>query len=204
MARPRKFSAADEAAICLTALSGGYARAAALWGCSISTIHGIVQRSRPAEMSTTTADLAGAIPLVPPASGAITGHIGVAETKGPWGVAYRSAPRARSTYDLLAILREAYVFHDSPLVERLIRENPAVLGPLQSAVPAIESVFGAGRTLLLVASDDWEGTPTLTIMVEFGGSGEEASELCRRFTRDWLVNQAESTRRLVTIDVQFV
>lgn len=94
-------------------------------------------------------------------------------------------------------------FCDMTLTEWL-NAHPEQYGTLFAASKQVDLIFGAGRSKWLTVLEDWEGTRVLCLEVEFGGSGEDASRLCRRFVAEWLVNQEPYVRRSLDLAVRFV
>jgi hypothetical protein len=106
--------------------------------------------------------------------------------------------------DLLASLRDHFLFDDFSSIESWLAERPEIYGSLFLVSEQADLVFGRGRSKWLTLLEDWEGVSVLSIEVEFGGSGEDASSLCRKFISDWLVCQRPEIRRSLDIAVRFV
>lgn len=123
------------------------------------------------------------------------------ETESYLVIARKSKSTAFS--DLLSSLRDKYVFDDFTTIERWMKAQPQLFLPLFEASVEIENLFG-GRTKWLAISEDWEGTKEMTIEVEYGGSGEDASRLCRKFVENWLVSQTFEVRQQLVLGVRFV
>jgi hypothetical protein len=89
-------------------------------------------------------------------------------------------------------------------IEPWLNAHPEQYGMLLAASKQVDLIFGAGRSKWLTVLEDWEGTRVLCLEVEFEGSGEDASRLCRRFVAEWLVNQEPWVRRSLDLGVRFV
>lgn len=106
--------------------------------------------------------------------------------------------------DLLSGLRDQFLFDDFAAIESWLNGHPEQYGALFAASEQVDIIFGAGRSKWLTIIEDWEGTRVLGLEVEFGGSGEDASRLCRRFVAEWLVNQEAEIRQSLDLGVRFV
>lgn len=106
--------------------------------------------------------------------------------------------------DLFSCLRDFYLFDELSAIESWLSEIPELYTSLLEASQQIDRIFGSGRSKWLTVVKDWEGTRTLAIDVEFKGSGEEASAVCRRFVAEWLVNQEISVRQSLVLGVRFL
>jgi hypothetical protein len=115
-----------------------------------------------------------------------------------------SAARSSAYSDLLANLRDHFLFDDFSSIETWLDAHPELYGSLFVASEQADRVFGRGRSKWLTVLEDWEGVSALSLEVEFGGSGEDASNLCRRFVSDWLVHQDVQVRRSLDVGVRYV
>jgi hypothetical protein len=120
---------------------------------------------------------------------------------------YRRSEAARKSAacsDLLSRLRDHFLFDDFASIEAWMNAHREQYGALFVASEQIDLIFGAGRSKWLTVIEDWEGTRVLGLEVEFGGSGEDASRLCRRFVAEWLVHQQPEIRQTLDLGVRFV
>ena len=85
-----------------------------------------------------------------------------------------------------------------------LESHPKLRAILPEALRQIERIVGAGKPVRLNVIEDWEGTKILGIEVDFEGSGEEASSLCRRFIYGWLVHQPRRIRKAIDCGVRFL
>jgi len=128
-------------------------------------------------------------------------------TAGPAENGYRrseASTKSAAYNDLLSGLRDHFLFDDFVAIESWLSAHPEQYGSLFAASEQIDLIFGAGRSKWLTVIEDWEGTSVLGLEVEFGGSGEDASRLCRRFVAEWLVNQESNIRQSLDLGVRFV
>lgn len=119
--------------------------------------------------------------------------------------AYRQSKKEKSNAysDLLSSLRDHFLFDDFSTIETWLRFHQYQYLALFSASEQVDLIFGSGRSKWLAVIEDWEGTRVLGLEVEFGGSGEEASKLCRRFVAEWLIHQAPDIRQSIDLGVRF-
>jgi hypothetical protein len=101
-------------------------------------------------------------------------------------------------------LRDHFLFNDHEPVKAWLNVRPNLADSLITASEQIDLIFGLGRSKWLTVIEDWEGTSVLRIEVEFSGSGEDASKLCRRFAEEWSVNQSPEIRQMIDLGVCFV
>jgi hypothetical protein len=106
--------------------------------------------------------------------------------------------------DLLSSLRDQFMFDDFSSIEAWLGHHPELYGALFLASEQADLIFGSGRSKWLTVIEDWEGSCALGLEVEFGGSGQDASRLCRRFVSEWLVNQEANVRQSLDLGVRFV
>jgi hypothetical protein len=88
-------------------------------------------------------------------------------------------------------------------MEAWLSNHSDQISQLLSASNQIALIFGSRRSKWLTVIEDWEGTSTLGIKVEFSGSGQEASQLCRRFVAEWLIHQEPAIRQSFDLGVRF-
>ena len=119
-------------------------------------------------------------------------------------VAASALAKSSATFDLLSTLRDHFVFDDFSAIQGWLSRYTKLYGSLFEASVQIDLIFGAGRTKWLTLTEDWEGTCVLAIEVAFGGSGEDASRLCRKFVALWLVGQPREIRQSLVLGVRFV
>lgn len=70
------------------------------------------------------------------------------------------------------------------------------------AKEAIYNIFGYCKTRTLIEHNG--DKDVVVIEAEFAGTGEEASELVRRFVSEWLINQESWVRNHLEVSVTFV
>jgi hypothetical protein len=97
-----------------------------------------------------------------------------------------------------------FLFNDHEPIKAWLNVRHNLADSLLAASKQIDIIFGAGNPKWLTVIEDWEGTSVLGIEVEFSGSGEDASKLCRRFVEEWLVHQPPDIRQTINLGVRFV
>lgn len=117
---------------------------------------------------------------------------------------YSFTVKATAQADLLAALRDHFLFDDFATIESWLHAHPAHYSGLFAALPQIDTIFGSGKDKWLTVIEDWEGTRNLLIEVAFGGSGDDASMLCHRMIAEWLLSQEDDIRRSFDFGVRFV
>jgi len=117
---------------------------------------------------------------------------------------FENSTRSWSYTDLVSDLRDHFIVEDFSSAECWLKNHPELYGPLCVASQQIDFIFGPGRLKRLTVIEDWEGTFAVSLEVEFGGSGQNASKLCRRFVSEWLVHQESNVRQALDLGVRFV
>lgn len=117
---------------------------------------------------------------------------------------WNATRKSHALSNLLAHLRDHFVFDDFLSIQGWVATHPYYFDSLFSASRAADTVFGRGRAKWLSIIPDWKGSETLSLEIEFAGTGEESSRLCREFIESWQAHQNPDFRRILDIGVRFV
>lgn len=122
----------------------------------------------------------------------------------PISVSAVDVPTSSANYDILARLRDCFLFDDFVTIEQWLGFFPDLAPYLFDACSVLDDAFGTGRVKWLSVVNDWEGSTCLNVDVEFAGTGEQANMMLRGLTRSWFIHQPAFVREKLSLGIRFV